>query len=101
LFVKGDFSFEVVLAEQGSTAAFMIYASDQNQPLAPAALTVKAQLERPGQAPESLRFVADKNALKSVQNIAEPHLFEVEFTVTTAKGSHDFSFFQRRRKESN
>ena len=98
LFVKGDFSFEVVLAEQGSTAAFMIYASDQNQPLAPAALTVKAQLERPGQAPESLRFVADKNALKSVQNIAEPHLFEVEFTVTTAKGSHDFHFSKEEGK---
>lgn len=98
LFVKGDFSFEVVLAEQSGSAVLMVYASDQNQPLAPAALKLSAQLQRPGQAPEQLRFVADKNALKSVQSIAEPHLFDVEFNVTTAKGSHDFHFAKEEGK---
>lgn len=98
LFVKGDFSFEVVLAEERGSAAFMVYASDQNQPLAPAAVKLTAQLQRPGQPPESLNFVADKTALKSVQSIAEPHLFDVEFTVTTAKATHDFHFSKEEGK---
>lgn len=90
LFVDGDFALEVVLAESGGEARFLVYPSKQGKPIAPNAAKVSMTLTRPGGDKQEIAFAPEKDALKSTTAIAEPHVFDA--TIAVQAGNEPFLF---------
>ena len=84
LFVKGDLGVEVLLAEEGGIARHRLWFFEKSQPLAPGSVTVEERLKRPLGAVQDIKFTVDKDSQLSAVPIAEPHIFDAQFTVRRA-----------------
>ncbi len=96
LFARDGFGLELLLAEEGEAAHYRIWLFQNDKPLPPSALAVSATLRRPGGERQEIAFKPEKDYLKSTQAIAEPHMFEAEFTARL--GNTPFLFAEIREE---
>lgn len=94
LFVKGDYTLEITIFEQGVAPQFRIYTYRDGQPLDPAASAVTVTLERLGRKPELFRFRKEADYLRSDAVVKEPHSFKVRIEAVHAGARHRFSYEQ-------
>ncbi|MEC5385096.1 efflux RND transporter periplasmic adaptor subunit [Uliginosibacterium sp. H3] len=92
LFKDGDFGLEVKLAEEGGEARLRVWLFDKDTALPASAATLAVTLTRANGDKENISFAADKDSLRSVQRIAEPHAFEAAIEAQTPKEPYLFSF---------
>ncbi|MBK9395388.1 MAG: efflux RND transporter periplasmic adaptor subunit [Uliginosibacterium sp.] len=92
LMSEGDFALEVALVEEGGEARLRVWFFEKDKPLPATAAKLALSLARPNGDKEDIAFVADKDGLRSVQTIAEPHAFEATIEAQTPKEPYLFSF---------
>jgi len=92
LFVKGDFGLEVLLAEDGDEPRFRAYLFNKGKALPPTAAQVSVMLTRPDGEKRNIGFAPEKDFLKSLQPIEEPHVFEATVLARTGNQSFQFAF---------
>ena len=90
LFSEGNFGLEMLLAEEGGEARLRVWLYEKNQPLPPNAAKVSVTLTRPDGDKQEMGFAIEKDALRSTQPIAEPHVFEA--TIAAQRGNEPFLF---------
>ncbi len=98
LFVKDDVGIEVVLAEDGGAPRFRVYLTNKNKPLAPDAAKVAITLTRPDGEKQEFGFTAEKDSLKSINSVAEPHVFDAAVNAQIGKESLAFTFSKEEGK---
>ena len=98
LFAEGGFGLEILLTEDGDEARFRVWLFDQDEPLPPSAAKVVVTLVRPSGAQQEIAFVADKDALKSLVPVEEPHVFEAAIAAQTANAAYRFTLVQEEGK---
>ncbi|AOZ09515.1 efflux RND transporter periplasmic adaptor subunit [Cupriavidus malaysiensis] len=76
-YVDGDYTLEVLLAEDGGEPRLRVWATAAGKPLAPAGVTLQGIVQRPTGESEALAFRAAKDGLVSTTAVAEPHAFEI------------------------
>jgi cobalt-zinc-cadmium efflux system membrane fusion protein len=92
LFTEGDFGLEAQLAEEGGDPRLKVWFFQAGKPLPPTAAKLSVKLVRPGGEEEEHSFAVDKDALKSVKPIAEPHIFEATVSAQTPTEPYLFTF---------
>ncbi len=92
LMSEGDFSLEVALVEEGGEARLRVWFFEKDKPLPATTAKLAVSLARPGGDKEEITFAADKDGLRSVQTIAEPHAFEATIEAQTLKEPYLFTF---------
>lgn len=92
LFADGDFGLEIALDESSGEPLFKAYLYRKGQAIAPTGAKVGLTLTRPGGSKQEIGFTADKDALRSNQAIAEPHIFDATIAVQTASEPYLFAF---------
>jgi cobalt-zinc-cadmium efflux system membrane fusion protein len=98
LFIEGDFALEISLVEEGGEAHFRTYLLKNKKPLPPNAVKVSAIVTRPDGGKETVDFVPEKDFLRSVQPIEEPHVFEAALTAQHDDQSYRFSWVKEEGK---
>jgi cobalt-zinc-cadmium efflux system membrane fusion protein len=98
LFIDGDFALEISLVEEGGEAHFRAYLLENKKSLPPNAVKVSAIVTRPDGGKEIVDFMPEKDFLRSVQPIEEPHVFEVALTVQHDSQSYRFSWVKEEGK---
>jgi cobalt-zinc-cadmium efflux system membrane fusion protein len=88
----GEFSVEIGIVDLASSARFRVYATDRGRPIPAAELNAQVVLRRLGGATETISFEALRDYLSSTQDIAEPHSFDVEVSVTHRGGVHRWEY---------
>ncbi len=78
----GDISVEIALSEEGGEPRLRIWASKASAALEGQQLKATAQLVRPTGETETLAFKPAKDHLTSATAIEEPHLFDIELSIT-------------------
>jgi membrane fusion protein, heavy metal efflux system len=94
MLTDGDFGVEVLLAEQGGTPRMKLWLYEKGKPAAANLATATAELTRPGGEVEKLTFRVEGGALVSTEPVAEPHAFEGNIALRTAKEPFLFPFSQ-------
>lgn len=94
----GDFSLELLLAEEGGTPKFKAWLRNKGQPMPPAGSTVVVTLKRPSGDQQEIRLAPAGDGLASSTTVAEPHIFEATVEVQTATGPYLFTFSQEEGK---
>lgn len=89
---EGDFGLEVALQEEGGEARLRVWFYEKDKPLPASAAKLAVSLMRPDGEKEDISFLADKDGLRSVQSIAEPHAFEGTIEAQTPKEPYLFTF---------
>lgn len=92
LLSEESFGAEVLIAEDGGSPRLKLWLFKQDRPLPPASARVTATLTRPDGRRQEIAFVADKDALRSVQTIDEPHVFEATIAIETADEPYLFDY---------
>lgn len=98
LFVEEAFGLEILLAEEGGAPHFRVWLFDQDKPLPPAAAKVSVTLARANSEQQAVTFAPEKDYLKSVAAIEEPHAFDATVTAQTANAPYIFVFAQEEGK---
>lgn len=90
LLTEEDIGIEVVLAEKGGEPRFHVYLFQKDKPLAPTAAKLSITLTRPDGEQQEIGFFPEKDYLKSIAPVAEPHVFDA--TAALQVGSDPFLF---------
>ncbi len=98
LFEEGDFGIEIVLAEEGGEPRFKAYLFNHETAVAPTAAKVTMTLTRPDGEKQDIGFIPEKDYLKSVEPINEPHVFDASIAVRTGAAPLHFSFTEEEGK---
>lgn len=77
LLIDGSLAAEVKMEEKAGTANFVIYLYSNRKQILPSDAMVTMRLKRFNDDVEIVQFKPEKDYLKSQENIAEPHSFEV------------------------
>jgi cobalt-zinc-cadmium efflux system membrane fusion protein len=94
LFMQDGYGIEVTIFERNVPPEFRLYTYLDGKPLAPAASNVSMQLERLGEVPQQIDFMAENGYLKSSAVIREPHSFKVSITAGHDDKSYKFAYEQ-------
>lgn len=94
LFTSGNYSLEVTIFEENVAPHFRLYAYQDGKPLAPAASTVSATVERLGAAPQTISFAPEAEYLKGNAILHEPHSFKVTLQTQAGGKRHSFGYEQ-------
>ncbi len=92
LFTEGDFGLEAQLVEEGGDPRLKVWFFQAGKPLPPAAAKLSVKLVRPSGEEEEHSFTVDKDGLKSVKPIAEPHIFDATVAAQTPTEPYLFTF---------
>jgi cobalt-zinc-cadmium efflux system membrane fusion protein len=98
LFVEEAFGLEILLAEEGGEPHFRVWLFDQEKPLPPTAAKVSVTLTRADGEQQAVTFAPEKDYLKSVVAIEEPHAFDATVTAQTANAPYVFVFAEEEGK---
>jgi cobalt-zinc-cadmium efflux system membrane fusion protein len=98
LFAEDGFGLEILLAEEGSEPRFRIWLFGQDKPLPPSAAKVSVTLARSSGEKQEIAFAVEKDYLKSLVPIEEPHVFEATIAAQTADAPYLFAFAQEEGK---
>jgi cobalt-zinc-cadmium efflux system membrane fusion protein len=77
LLTQGDSELELGIHEAGGPPRFRAYLSDNGKSVSPESFSLQVTLKRLGGIEEQITFVPKGDFLLSVQDIAEPHSFDV------------------------
>lgn len=88
----GDFAIEVSIFEQGVAPEFRVYATQQNQSIAPTALQVTINLTRFAGVTDRHDFSARHDYLVSNAEVVEPHSFDVEVLTNYRGKPHRWTY---------
>jgi cobalt-zinc-cadmium efflux system membrane fusion protein len=94
LFTSGDYGLEVTIFEGNAEPHFRLFAYRGGKPLAPAASTVSATVERLGAPAQAIGFTPEGEYLKGNATLEEPHSFNVVVLAQAAGKKHRFSYQQ-------
>ncbi|MEO3715251.1 efflux RND transporter periplasmic adaptor subunit [Roseateles flavus] len=94
LFTQEGFGLELTIFETDVEPEFRLYLYRDGKPLAPHQATVTVTLQRLGREAETFRFKPEKDYLKGVGVVAEPHSFEVAIQARSAGKDYAFGFEQ-------
>jgi len=97
-FSEGDFSVEILLAEEGSEPRFKAWFYDKDKVLPATAAKLSVTLTRPGGDKQEIAFAPAGDGLVSTQPVAEPHVFEATLAAQTATEPYLFTFSQQEGK---
>lgn len=92
LLEDGNIAVELKVFEEGTPPHFRLYLSKNGQVVPAAEFTGSVQLTRLGGKVEEIAFRPVGNFLESVQEIYEPHSFDVRVSVTEGTQSHSWAF---------
>jgi len=82
LLKEGDIELELGIHEAGGPPRFRAYLSDNGKPVSPDAVSLRVTLRRLGGLENEITFVPKGDLLLSVQEISEPHSFDVTVEAT-------------------
>lgn len=92
LFVDGDLTVELGMHEEGAPPRFRLYLSQRGASVPASDSVVSARLIRLGGVVEEIAFRPVGPFAESVQEIREPHSFEVHLSVTRGGSRHSWNF---------
>lgn len=92
LLEEGNISVELKVFEQGTPPHFRLYLTRDGKAVPAGGFTGSVQLTRLGGRVEEITFRPVDNFLESVQEIYEPHSFDVKVTVNQAGETHSWAF---------
>jgi len=98
LFAEDGFGLEILLAEEGGEPRFRVWLFQQGKPVSPSAAKVSVSLARPSGDKQEIAFAVEKDYLKSVVAIEEPHVFDATIAAQTANSPYLFTFAQEEGK---
>lgn len=78
----GDFALEVSIFETGIPPEFRVFASFQEQPIAPAEVDLTIELARLGNRVDRIGFAQQGDYLRGDREVEEPHSFDVVVVAT-------------------
>ena len=87
-----SFALELCIFEEGVAPHFRVYPSNNDNPVSPADVRLEIKLTRLGGKQESFVFEPSGNFLGSVQEVQEPHSFEVQVAAEFAGNAHSWSY---------
>ncbi len=88
---------EIGLAEEGDPPHLEASIYKDEEPVDPQTIQLMVSLTRPNKKPESLSFAVEKNHLKSLQAIAEPHVFKVQVESLYQEKTYRWEYWQVER----
>lgn len=94
LFTEGSYSVEVTIYEHNVPPHFRLYTYRDGEALAPAASSIRMQLERLGREPQTFTFRQEEDYLRSEQVVEEPHSFKATVVAEHGGKTHTFSYDQ-------
>jgi len=92
LLEDGDVSAELKVYEAGTPPHFRLYLSKSGVVVPADKFQVSARLSRLGREPENITFRSAGEFQESVQEIREPHSFQVQVSIDVNGKSHSWSF---------
>lgn len=87
-----DFALEVVIFEVGVPPQFRAYGFDRNQPLTSGAVSARIELTRLGGRTERFELLPMGDFLGSLQEVREPHSFDVAVSAQYRGRSYTWSY---------
>lgn len=92
LLESGDFSLEVTVFERGVPPEFRLYARRRGEPLDPAAVQARIELQRLGGQHDVFEFRPVEDYLRGEGEVVEPHSFDVRVTAEAGGETHEWSY---------
>lgn len=77
LFHNKDFTLELVIDEEGAVPKFKAYISSKGKAISPSKVTLTVELKRLEGNVTTITFGPEDDALVSIQDVQEPHSFDV------------------------
>lgn len=94
LLSSGDFAVELAIFEQGVPPEFRAYVYDKAKQVDPEGVTLQVTLERLGARSDTISFRKEKDYLRGVQVVAEPHSFKVTIAAVRWGRAHHWTYEQ-------
>jgi cobalt-zinc-cadmium efflux system membrane fusion protein len=92
LLQKDGFAIEVTIFESGIPPEMRLYVYQNEQPVDPSLVTIKASLDRLGGAHDKIAFTAEKNYLVGDIEVVEPHSFDVTIDANFQNQSYRWTY---------
>jgi cobalt-zinc-cadmium efflux system membrane fusion protein len=89
---NGNLAVEIVIAESGIAPEFHVYAFDNDLPLMPDDFKVEIELGRLGGIRDTFTFVVEDEYLRGIEEVREPHSFDVTVTATYAGRAQEWHY---------
>lgn len=88
----GDFAVELAIFEQGVPPEFRAWFTQGGKPVAPAALKLTVELQRPGGVTDTHTFVPEGDYLRGNAEVYEPHSFSYVVLAEHGGRTHRWAF---------